>query len=181
MTFLFCISLFCKQGGAYKCICLGRGSGTHLWVYFHVCVSIYVHFAYVQMSTSSLDGHPELLCMRRAGSSYLGVTEPEDSQFGEPGPRLAAAGLGAALPAWRASRPQSLLPPPGRPPLGPGLPRHPSKLNSGGAGPLPASLLCLCIPVSSSAPVTRVTICSAPLKGTGPGLGYVDEHHQPGG
>lgn len=103
----------------------GEGGRAHTFGCISTCVFPSVHFAYVQMSTSNLNGLPALFCTHRAGSSYLGVLGPEDSQFGEPGPRPAAAGLGAALPAWRASRPQSLLLPPGRPPSGPGLPRHP--------------------------------------------------------
>lgn len=103
----------------------GEGGRAHTFGCISTCVFPSVHFAYVQMSTSNLNGLPALFCTHRAGSSHLGVLGPEDSQFGEPGPRPAAAGLGAALPAWRASRPQSLLLPPGRPPSGPGLPRHP--------------------------------------------------------
>lgn len=92
----------------------------------------------MQMSTARLDGHPELsFACTGQGAAVRKCLEPEDSQFGEPGHRVAAAGLGALLPAWRASRPQSLLLPPGRPPSGPGLPGRPSELNSGRDGPLP--------------------------------------------
>lgn len=157
------------------------GGRAHTFGCVSKCAFPSVHFAYVQMSTARLAGHPELcFACTGQGAAVWKCLEPEDSQFGVPGHRPAAAGLRAALPAWRASRPQSLLLPPGRHPSGPGLPRRPSKLNSGRDGPLPTSTLCLCLLVSSSAPATCVTIGSAPLKGTGPGLGHVDERHQPG-
>ena len=134
----------------------------------------------MQMSTARLDGHPELsfACMGQ-GAAVRKCLEPEDSQFGEPGERVAAAGLGpcsqpGGLPGLRACF--SLL---GDPLRGQVCLVVPQSSTQAGTAPCHI-LLCLCLLFTSPAPVTCVTICSAPLKGTGPGLGYVDGRHQPG-
>lgn len=76
---------------------------TPLGVFPRMCVSI---CAFCMRANEHSQALGTLSCVLRAqGREQLSgsVTRPEDSQFGVPGHRPAAAGLRAALPAWRAS------------------------------------------------------------------------------